>query len=224
MNALIGSSADKGARGFGNADTRSAHATKRIFDLAFCIAILPIVLLIAIPIVALIVLDGGNPFYSQPRVGRYGREFRCLKFRTMVIDADQRLAELLATCPASRAEWNTSRKLKGDPRLTWLGPFLRKTSLDELPQILNVLRGEMSLVGPRPVVMGELGMYGDSVTCYLACLPGITGLWQISGRNDVSYQTRVKFDREYAERWSVLLDVKVLLLTIPAVLARKGAY
>lgn len=224
MNALIGSSAAKGTQGFRNADTRSAQAAKRVFDLAICIAMLPVVILIAIPIIVLIVLDGGSPFYSQPRVGRYGREFRCLKFRTMNVDAERRLAELLETNPASRAEWNTSRKLKADPRVTWVGPFLRKTSLDELPQILNVLRGEMSLVGPRPVVMGELGMYGDSVTCYLACLPGITGLWQISGRNDVSYQTRVKFDREYAESWSMLLDLKVLLLTVPAVLARKGAY
>jgi lipopolysaccharide/colanic/teichoic acid biosynthesis glycosyltransferase len=204
--------------------TENTIAFKRGFDLFLCIIAMPFVLLVVIPIALLVAIDGHNPFFTQIRVGRNGREFRCLKFRTMIVDAERKLAEVLQNDPAIRAEWDETHKLKNDPRITLIGRFLRKTSLDELPQVWNVLRGDMSLVGPRPVVPDELPRYGTAVTIYLACVPGVTGLWQVSGRSDVSYAARVALDVQYVERWSPLLDLKILLLTAPAALGRRGAY
>ena len=169
-------------------------------------------LLLAAPAFALLALliraDGGPAFYAHERVGRGGRRFGCLKFRSMVTDSQARLAALLDADPAARAEWEATRKLKDDPRVTRTGRFLRATSLDELPQLINVLRGEMSLVGPRPVVAAELAAhYGAAAEYYLSVRPGITGLWQISGRSETSYDTRVALDTQYATNPSIWTDL-----------------
>jgi lipopolysaccharide/colanic/teichoic acid biosynthesis glycosyltransferase len=200
-------------------------AVKRAMDIlgagALLLAALPVFLVIA----ALVKLDGGKVFYAHERVGRGGRLFGCLKFRSMVADSDRRLAALLATDPAARAEWDATRKLKNDPRVTMIGRFLRASSLDELPQIINVLKGDMSLVGPRPVQASELAaFYGAAAQHYMAVRPGITGPWQVSGRSDTSYAQRVALDVAYVTHPSILADVKILLRTPAAVLARRGAY
>lgn len=168
--------------------------------------------------------DGGSVVYGHPRIGRNGKVFRCLKFRTMVQNGDEVLSAHFARNPHDRKEWEATRKLQNDPRVTRVGAVLRKLSLDELPQILNILRGEMSFVGPRPVVRDELKLYGNAADCYLRSRPGLTGLWQISGRNDVSYGSRVAFDRHYVENWSFAFDLKILAKTVPAVLSARGSY
>ncbi|MFN7308088.1 MAG: sugar transferase, partial [Acetobacteraceae bacterium] len=177
-------------------------------------------------IVALMVrADGGPAFFAHQRVGRGGKLFGCLKFRSMVIDSQARLEALLASDPAARAEWEATRKLKNDPRITRIGRFLRSTSLDELPQLINVLRGEMSLVGPRPVQVAEIDRYyGASAAHYMAVRPGITGLWQVSGRSETSYESRVALDVSYVSRPSMLTDLSILLRTPVAVLSRRGAH
>jgi Undecaprenyl-phosphate galactose phosphotransferase WbaP len=177
-------------------------------------------------IVALMVrADGGPAFFAHQRVGRGGKLFGCLKFRSMVIDSQARLETLLANDPAARAEWEATRKLKNDPRITRIGRFLRSTSLDELPQLINVLRGEMSLVGPRPVQEAEIDRYyGASAAHYMAVRPGITGLWQVSGRSETSYESRVALDVAYVSRPSLLADISILLRTPVAVLSRRGAH
>ncbi|MFN6251894.1 MAG: sugar transferase [Acetobacteraceae bacterium] len=177
-------------------------------------------------IVALLVrADGGPAFFAHQRVGRGGKLFGCLKFRSMVIDSQARLEALLASDPAARAEWEATRKLKNDPRITRIGRFLRSTSLDELPQLINVLRGEMSLVGPRPVQEAEIDRYyGASAAHYMAVRPGITGLWQVSGRSETSYESRVALDVSYVSRPSLLADLSILLRTPVAVLSRRGAH
>jgi exopolysaccharide production protein ExoY len=177
-------------------------------------------------IVALMVrADGGPAFFAHQRVGRGGKLFGCLKFRSMVIDSQARLEALLASDPAARAEWEATRKLKNDPRITRIGRFLRSTSLDELPQLINVLRGEMSLVGPRPVQEAEIDRYyGASAAHYMAVRPGITGLWQVSGRSETSYESRVALDVSYVSRPSLLADISILLRTPVAVLSRRGAH
>ncbi|HEV7268751.1 MAG TPA: sugar transferase [Falsiroseomonas sp.] len=198
---------------------------KRALDLLGAGALLLFALPVFLAIALLVRLDGGPVFYAHPRVGRGGRLFDCLKFRSMVTDADCRLTALLDSDPAARVEWEATRKLKNDPRVTWVGRFLRASSLDELPQLLNVLKGEMSLVGPRPVQVAELAaFYGAAAQHYLLVRPGITGPWQVSGRNDTSYAQRVALDVAYATRPSLLGDVKILLRTPAAVLARRGAY
>jgi exopolysaccharide production protein ExoY len=177
-------------------------------------------------IVALMVrADGGPAFFAHQRVGRGGKLFGCLKFRSMVIDSQARLEALLASDPAARAEWEATRKLKNDPRITPIGRFLRSTSLDELPQLINVLRGEMSLVGPRPVQEAEIDRYyGASAAHYMAVRPGITGLWQVSGRSETSYESRVALDVAYVSRPSLLADLSILLRTPVAVVSRRGAH
>jgi Undecaprenyl-phosphate galactose phosphotransferase WbaP len=177
-------------------------------------------------VVALLVrADGGPAFFAHQRVGRGGKLFGCLKFRSMVIDSQARLEALLASDPAARAEWEATRKLKNDPRITRIGRFLRSTSLDELPQLINVLRGEMSLVGPRPVQEAEIDRYyGASAAHYMAVRPGITGLWQVSGRSETSYESRVALDVSYVARPSMLADLSILLRTPFAVLSRRGAH
>jgi lipopolysaccharide/colanic/teichoic acid biosynthesis glycosyltransferase len=183
--------------------------------------LLPVMLLVALAVYA---QDGGPILFAHRRIGLNGRTFHCLKFRSMAVDAEARLAELLATDPAARAEWEKDHKLRQDPRVTRLGAFLRKSSLDELPQLFNVLRGDMSLVGPRPIVEAEVGKYGRRFRDYCAVKPGITGLWQVSGRNDTSYRTRVALDCMYARRRSVGLDAYIIAATVPAVLTRRGSY
>lgn len=201
------------------------HAGKRALDIVASSAALlflsPLLLLISIAVMA----DGGPAVFGHQRVGRNGRSFRCLKFRSMVPNAGEVLAKLLKEDPEAARLWAATRKLPRDPRITRIGRFLRATSLDELPQLLNVLRGEMSLVGPRPVVQEELTEhYGVAAASYLAVRPGITGLWQVSGRSDTSYAERVALDCRYVREFSFWGDLRILLRTVPAVLAGRGAY
>ena len=185
-------------------------------------------LLFFAPLMAMIALavclDGGPVLYGHRRIGPDRRMFRCWKFRTMVVNADQVLQQVLAEDEALRAEWQSSFKLRNDPRITLVGRFLRIFSLDEFPQLFNVLRGEMSLVGPRPIVEAEIDRYGAKFAAYCACRPGITGLWQVRGRSDVSYESRVEFDSQYARTWSLWLDLRILLSTVVVIVRRHGAY
>ena len=167
--------------------------------------------------------DGAPVLFAHYRVGHDGKLFRCMKFRTMYRDAERMLSELLAKDPAARAEWQREQKLLRDPRVTPIGNFLRRTSLDELPQLFNVLRGEMSLVGPRPITVGELTRYGRVRWHYLSVRPGMTGLWQVSGRNNTSYDERVALDRRYVEERSVWMNLQILVKTVKVVVARDGA-
>jgi lipopolysaccharide/colanic/teichoic acid biosynthesis glycosyltransferase len=169
-------------------------------------------------------LDGGPVLYGQLRIGPDRMPFRCWKFRTMVVSADQVLEQVLTLDEAQRAEWKNSFKLRNDPRITLVGRFLRAYSLDEFPQLFNVIWGEMSLVGPRPIVEDEIELYGPNFLAYSACRPGMTGLWQIRGRSDVSYERRVQLDTEYARTWSLWLDFKILLSTVATVVRGDGAY
>lgn len=203
---------------------RLSRFAKRTFDLAVTSAAL---LVAAIPmlIVALLVkLDGGPAIFGHERVGLGGRKFKCLKFRSMASDAAARLEEHLAENPEAREEWEQTRKLKNDPRVTRLGRFIRKTALDELPQLINVLKGDMSLVGPRPVTEPELAYYGGAEVLYKSVRPGVTGLWQVSGRNDLTYDQRVGLDTWYVKNWSPWHDTAIILKTVPALLLRRGAY
>ena len=168
--------------------------------------------------------DGGPVFYVHRRIGYAARPFGCLKFRTMVEDGDEVLRRHLRSSPAATMEWTETRKLKRDPRVTDLGVILRKSSIDELPQLINVLRGDMSLVGPRPIVSEEAGMYGEELQAYLRSRPGLTGAWQISGRNDQSYARRVSMDRQYVEHWSFWGDVVIIIKTVPVLLTARGSY
>ena len=167
--------------------------------------------------------DGAPVLFAHYRVGHDGKLFRCMKFRTMYRDAERMLSELLEKDPAARAEWQREQKLLRDPRVTPIGHFLRRTSLDELPQLFNVLRGDMSLVGPRPITVGELTRYGRVRWHYLSVRPGMTGLWQVSGRNNTSYDERVALDRRYVEERGVWLNLQILLKTVKVVVARDGA-
>ncbi len=197
---------------------------KRLLDLALAASALVALLPLILGVLALVKLTSTGPaFYGHERVGFGGRRFRCMKFRTMVVDGDRVLEEHFQKFPAERAVWLAERKLRNDPRVTPVGAVLRKLSIDELPQLINILMGQMSIVGPRPVVVDELTIYRDSVVHYLRTRPGLTGLWQISGRNDASYRKRVLLDRLYVLRWSILLDLRIILLTIPAVLTSRGA-
>lgn len=197
---------------------------KRIFDF---VAALVLLVILALPFACMVWLvrrDGGPAIFAHKRVGQSGREFACFKFRTMRVDAEEQLRFLLAIDPAVREEWERDFKLRYDPRITGIGQFLRRTSLDELPQLFNVIRGEMSLVGPRPVIHAELARYGDDVDYFLMVRPGMTGLWQVSGRNDVDYDTRVHLDTWYIKNWSLWYDVAILFKTIKVVFQGKGAY
>lgn len=191
--------------------------------LALCALIFLAPLMLATAL-AIKIQDGGPIFFGHARVGYQGRSFRCWKFRSMVVDSEARLADLLARDADARREWDADHKLRRDPRITALGRFIRASSIDELPQLLNVLTGEMSLVGPRPIVIAEIERYGRRFGQYCAVRPGITGLWQVSGRNDVSYRRRVALDVTYARRRSPSLYLKILFATVPAVLMRSGSY
>jgi len=207
-----------------NLARRLPQLIKRCFDLSVSL----LVLLLGSPLflfIAFKVSQSGRPiFFGHTRVGQHNRPFKCYKFRTMAPNADKLLADLLATSAEARAEWERDFKLKNDPRVTAIGHFLRKTSLDEIPQLWNVLKGDMSLVGPRPVVTAELERYGNQVDYYLEAKPGVTGLWQISGRNDVTYDTRVYLDAWYVKNWSLFNDIVILLRTVKVIFRREGAY
>ncbi|GMB80068.1 exopolysaccharide production protein ExoY [Shinella zoogloeoides] len=168
--------------------------------------------------------DGGCVFYGHRRIGYNGSTFRCLKFRTMAENGDALLQRYLEENPQAREEWEKTRKLQDDPRVTVVGSVLRKLSLDELPQLINILKGEMSIVGPRPVVEDELELYEASAVYYLRSRPGLTGLWQVSGRNDVSYAARIAFDTHYVRNWSLTSDLVIVARTIPAVCLSRGSY
>ncbi len=198
---------------------------KRAVDIV--LALFGIILLSPLLIIcfaAVVLTSPGPALFRHPRIGFNGKPFHCLKFRTMATDAPQRLQQLLASDPAAAAEWATSCKLRHDPRITEIGALLRKSSLDELPQLFNVLKGDMSIVGPRPVTEEELGRYSNAVSAYLACRPGITGLWQVSGRSTTTYSKRVACDAFYAQNWSMALDAKILIVTIPSLLLTDSAY
>jgi exopolysaccharide production protein ExoY len=192
---------------------------KRMIDIFIAAIALLLLMPIAIMVaVAIKTTSRGPVFYSHERVGFGGRTFRCLKFRTMVVDADAVIQRYLAENESAREEWNLYRKLRPDPRVTWIGRALRMSSLDEIPQLVNVLLGHMSCVGPRPVTLDELDRYGTNVSDYLAARPGITGAWQISGRNNLTFSDRVRLDADYVLDWSLTRDFGILLRTIPATL------
>jgi exopolysaccharide production protein ExoY len=198
--------------------------SKRAFDMAVAATALfllaPVFLMIA---AAIKLLNGGDVFYRHRRIGFNGKFFDCLKFRTMVTNGDEVLARYFKTNPAAELEWLRTRKLRNDPRITPIGYFLRKTSLDELPQLINILRGQMSCVGPRPIVAEELHFYGEHAADYFRARPGVTGLWQVSGRSLATYEQRVGYDVQYLSRWSLSRDVFIICRTIPAILDTEQA-
>jgi exopolysaccharide production protein ExoY len=200
------------------------QAAKRLLDIvgALILAVMlsPVLLIVGLTLAR----DSGPIIYGHPRTGRHGRSFRCLKFRTMVPNAEQVLRELLHQDPELQLEWHRDQKLRNDPRVTTIGRFLRRTSLDELPQLWNVLKGEMSLVGPRPVVREEWQRYGRRLDTYLEAKPGVTGLWQVMGRSDSCYRRRVALDSYYVRKRSLMLDIFILLRTVKVVLYGRGAY
>ena len=193
---------------------------KRIIDIALALSgIILLAPLLVICYLLTIATSPGPVLFRHRRVGFNGKHFDCLKFRTMLVDAPERLQHLLESDPAAAREWAETRKLRRDPRITAIGAILRKSSLDELPQLFNVLKGDMSIVGPRPITDEELERYTASVGAYLACRPGITGLWQVSGRSTTTYDKRVACDAFYAQNWSIALDVKILIVTVPSLLS-----
>lgn len=197
----------------------------RSFDLT--IALITLILFLPLMLVIIFMIKGASPgpaIFCQQRVGRRGEMFPCFKFRTMVVDAQERLAQVLAESEEARLEWARDQKLRNDPRVTPIGAFLRKTSLDELPQLMNIVFGHMSIVGPRPIIEGEIERYGARFDHYCSVRPGLTGLWQISGRNDVSYAMRVRLDSLYARRQSLGLNVAICLKTVPALISSRGCY
>ena len=198
---------------------RLRRCADRLVAALLLVVFSPLMLAVA----AVIRRDGGPATFAHYRVGSRGRVFRCFKFRTMCVDAERRLREVLETDPALRDEWERTFKLLNDPRVTPIGRWLRRSSLDELPQLLNVLRGDMALVGPRPITLVELRLYGPARWQYLSVLPGMTGLWQVSGRNRVSYERRVQLDDEYVRSRSIWLDCWILVKTVLVVVTRDGA-
>ena len=210
------------------ARTGSRHSALDALSTVFNQVLALIILVLLSPVMLLVSWliwrrDGAPIFFGHYRVGRDGRLFRCLKFRSMYVNAEQMLADVLRNDADARAEWERDHKLAKDPRVTPVGDFLRRTSLDELPQLFNVLRGEMSLVGPRPITVSELTRYGRVRWHYLSVRPGMTGLWQVSGRNETSYSERVAMDRYYVGRRSLWLNVWIMFQTIAVVATRRGA-
>lgn len=224
MNALTAFGAGVRSGGGFRSPSLDASLTRLIdviFALLLLVAFFPLLVLIALSVA---LTSPGPILFRQSRIGYGGVAFKCLKFRTMAIDAEERLLSLLETDPIARAEWDRDQKLRNDPRIVGIGNFLRRSSLDELPQLFNVLMGEMSLVGPRPIVEAERRRYGRYFDHYCAVRPGITGLWQISGRNDVSYRRRVAFDVLYVRSRSAAGDLTILFQTVPCVLFARGSY
>jgi Undecaprenyl-phosphate galactose phosphotransferase WbaP len=208
-----------------NLKSAANRTVKRLFDVGASILSLPFV----VPVIGIIALairleSPGHAIYAHDRIGKDGKTFRCFKFRTMRSDAEEALEALLEKNEDLRSEWEKHWKLKDDPRVTRIGRFLRKTSLDELPQLFNVIRGEMSLVGPRPYLPKEKGEIGKHYYVICSARPGITGLWQVSGRSNTSYDYRIKLDSWYVRNWSLWLDVVILFKTIKVVSKMDGAY
>lgn len=202
-----------------------SSAIKRAMDLVMAVTILAILSPVFIAVYLVIkIFDPGPALFSHLRVGRDGRMFKVHKFRTMRVDAQERLDEVLASDPAAAAEWAQFQKLRNDPRVTVVGRFLRKSSLDELPQLLNIIRGEMSVIGPRPVTSGEIHRYGPDYPFYTAVRPGVLGLWQVRGRNKLTYPERVAYDVQYVKTWSIWQDIKIMFMAVPVVLLGLGAY
>lgn len=202
----------------------SSRTIKRGFDVLASLTIIIILSPLLVYISYKVKRDGGPAIYGHERVGKKGRPFKCLKFRSMIINSKEVLEQLLKENVSAKKEWEETFKLKNDPRITEIGHFLRRTSLDELPQLFNVLKGEMSLVGPRPIIAAELERYNEEVDYYLLSKPGMTGLWQVSGRSDVDYATRVYLDAWYVKNWSMWNDIAILFKTIGVVLKKDGAY
>jgi Undecaprenyl-phosphate galactose phosphotransferase WbaP len=197
---------------------------KNVLDFAFAGILVALLTPLFLMISALIKIDGGPVIFSQSRVGRNNSRFQCFKFRSMILNGDEVLKAKLESDPRAAAEWSEMRKLKNDPRVTKFGRILRATSLDELPQLINVLRQEMSFVGPRPIVECEIERYGKDISFYYKTRPGITGLWQVSGRSNISFAERVRLDVKYIRNWSLLDDLFILFRTVPAVIRRRGAF
>jgi lipopolysaccharide/colanic/teichoic acid biosynthesis glycosyltransferase len=205
---------------------------KRLLDVVLVLVAAPVIALVVLVLAAVVALDGGNPFYSQSRVGRGGHLYRMWKLRSMVVDADQKLEAYLATDPAARTEWDSTQKLKSDPRITRFGRLLRKSSLDELPQLWNVFIGDMSLVGPRPMMPCQQKLYGQQEICrqqimddgqaYFRMRPGITGPWQVSRRNESTFADRVRFDQGYEKSMSFKTDMGLILATLRVVMRATG--
>ncbi|WP_354002130.1 sugar transferase [Pseudogemmobacter humi] len=193
---------------------------KRAFDILAILATLPVVVPVILGLAVIVAREGGRPFYSQLRVGRGGRSFRMWKLRSMVTDADQRMEAYLEANPEARAEWDRTQKLRNDPRITRFGHFLRRSSLDELPQLWNVLRGDMSLVGPRPMMLNQREIYPGKA--YYALRPGVTGYWQTAGRNRTSFEARAEYDAIYDENLTLATDLGILARTITVVLKGTG--
>lgn len=207
-----------------NLQNTFAKFLKRSFDIVVSTFLLIVLSPLFLYLIFKVRQSQGPAFFGHQRVGQSNQQFPCYKFRTMVTNSAQVLEELLRNNPAAKAEWEREFKLKNDPRITRIGDFLRRSSLDELPQLWNVLRGDMSLVGPRPVVHAELEKYNEDVSYYLQVKPGMTGLWQVSGRNDLDYDTRVALDVWYVRNWSLWNDIVILIKTVRAVLVRDGSY
>jgi len=201
-------------------------ALKRVFDLLSVVVILALFGWLMMIIAVMVRMSGGKKvIYGHTRVGRNGSAFQCLKFRSMISNSDEVLRNLLENDSDARAQWERDFKLKNDPRITKIGRFIRKTSLDELPQLWNVVKGEMSIVGPRPVVQAEFDLYyGDAKEHYLSVPPGLTGLWQVSGRNDLDYAQRVELDKAYVENSNVFYDFMIVMRTVKVMVVRRGAY
>lgn len=201
-----------------------SEAAKRLFDLLGAVGILSVLIPIFLITIVFLLLSQGRPlFVAHRRVGRRGKPFSCFKFRTMVVNAEPALQEHLRLDPVARHEWEATRKLRNDPRITRFGRALRASSVDELPQLVNVLKGDMSLVGPRPIVEDECSYYGVHIQKYYQVRPGLTGPWQVGGRSDTSYTTRVHLDTAYVDHRSFTGDIWILLKTVPAVLRSRGA-
>lgn len=207
-----------------NLAKRSSRIMKRAMDIIGASILIILLFPLLLTLYLLIKRDGGSAVFSHKRIGQNGKPFACLKFRSMVLNSQEVLDELLDRDPEAKAEWERDFKLKNDPRITPIGHFIRRTSIDELPQLFNVLVGQMSLVGPRPIIADELSYYKDDIDYYLMAKPGMTGLWQVSGRNDVDYETRVYFDSWYVKNWSLWNDIAILFKTVNVVLKRDGAY
>jgi Undecaprenyl-phosphate galactose phosphotransferase WbaP len=211
--------------GAGSARYLPGGKLKRVLDIlvasAGIVVLWPLMLMVAL---AIRYTDPGPAIFGHERIGLNGRRFKCLKFRSMIINSEAALRDLLERDTAAAAEWAQSQKLKNDPRVTKLGRLLRETSLDELPQLWNVLKGDMSIVGPRPIVSAEVRRYGSDFNAYASTKPGITGLWQVTGRSDCTYDERVSLDVAYVQNWSIVRDVWIIARTIVVVFARKGSY
>ena len=202
-----------------------SHVAKRAFDIALILCSLPLTLPVCLLTALFVKLTSPGPvLYGHKRVGLNGKEFKCWKFRSMYIDADKQLKKILKENPEMKKQWDRDRKLENDPRVTPFGKFIRKTSLDELPQLINIFVGQMSFIGPRPVMQDELERYGKKADYILSVLPGLSGMWQTSGRSDTAYEDRVTLDAYYIQNWSIWLDIWILIKTVWVVLAGKGAY